>query len=765
GDGADEVVFCGGGGVGYWDLNVAGLRFEKYEIDAALVGYERVVCGQLVAGGAEEVVVCDIDTRPAVVEVYVRVADGWEVHEEETESIADLAVGDVTSDCREDILVAIGYKVEIYENRGDLEFALFDELLVDDVSRVDVGRIDGDGLKDVVAVTPGGFVIVVPRVTDRYADWDGDGLLNIEEVWCGTKVDASDSDGDGLDDYTELYVVGSDPLKSDTDGDGLCDGQDAAPLDPSNGEDRQPPYVVGTNPPNGATIVTPLPCLEPTSITIVFSEPMNPDFAYSPVDPGESALRVWAVTESETISVPVTASCWEGYVGDNPQKLRIEPIWSVAEYTEYDVVLELNQPGSYSSAFCDVAGNVLPPTRIRFHVSPPPLYVMDGNPRHEPGYWVAPPGLVTVNEGGVRRPSFCIPCLVRYCTNSLTGEFHYAEEDLGLGGGNWRPIGVVRHYRNKANEAGEFGWNWVLRGAGKVTCSGDDFIWRSGCGRTFIWRYADTRNGYPTYTPPPGFDGERIWLDPSTNLLTRRQKDGTRWIYDAQTGNLLRIEQPNGHTTHYSWNTDGTLASITDPAGRTISFRWKTITAADIKVITEAEYNYGSGKLTVQYQYYESAEVETINGCQVGGLPGDLKAVILPNGSTITYKYHCPNLNDIRDPLNHNLYSITDAKKQEFLVCWYDEQDRVIQQRYGEGYITNKYQSWVDADGVEHFVTTQVDQNGHARVFDNHCVQKGAAGFTYKDTTQPLPETQQPDNPWWLVSVETKLLLEDGTER
>ena len=43
---------------------------------------------------------------------------------------------------------------------------------------------------------------------------------------------AGDEDGDGLADYVEACVLGTNPCKADTDGDGAADGVDANPLDP-----------------------------------------------------------------------------------------------------------------------------------------------------------------------------------------------------------------------------------------------------------------------------------------------------------------------------------------------------------------------------------------------------------------------------------------------------------------------------------------------------------------------------------------------------
>jgi MYXO-CTERM domain-containing protein len=56
-------------------------------------------------------------------------------------------------------------------------------------------------------------------------DCDGDTLTDDDEIERGTSPTLADTDGDGVDDGTEVNGANpTDPLDSDTDGDGLCDG-------------------------------------------------------------------------------------------------------------------------------------------------------------------------------------------------------------------------------------------------------------------------------------------------------------------------------------------------------------------------------------------------------------------------------------------------------------------------------------------------------------------------------------------------------------
>ncbi len=55
-------------------------------------------------------------------------------------------------------------------------------------------------------------------------DQDLDGIPDSEEAKYGTSVTSSDTDGDGLSDYQEVFIYKTNPVKADTDGDGFSDG-------------------------------------------------------------------------------------------------------------------------------------------------------------------------------------------------------------------------------------------------------------------------------------------------------------------------------------------------------------------------------------------------------------------------------------------------------------------------------------------------------------------------------------------------------------
>jgi uncharacterized repeat protein (TIGR01451 family) len=98
------------------------------------------------------------------------------------------------------------------------------------------------------------------------ADNDMDGLPNAQETQLGTRVDAPDTDLDGLTDGEEVNIRRTNPTNPDTDADGLRDGDEARlglnPLDNDTDDDG---LIDGIDPdPGRAPTFTPVPTLTPT---------------------------------------------------------------------------------------------------------------------------------------------------------------------------------------------------------------------------------------------------------------------------------------------------------------------------------------------------------------------------------------------------------------------------------------------------------------------------------------------------------------------
>ncbi|CCQ33063.1 conserved hypothethical protein containg van Willebrand factor type A domain (COG2304) [Halorhabdus tiamatea SARL4B] len=101
-------------------------------------------------------------------------------------------------------------------------------------------RLDGDGLPDTYEENVTGTDPLDPDsdapstevneadngTIDGNEDFDGDHLSTIRERELGTDPLYADTDGDGLPDGFEKFVIGTDPLDTDTDDDGIPDGEE-----------------------------------------------------------------------------------------------------------------------------------------------------------------------------------------------------------------------------------------------------------------------------------------------------------------------------------------------------------------------------------------------------------------------------------------------------------------------------------------------------------------------------------------------------------
>lgn len=92
---------------------------------------------------------------------------------------------------------------------------------------------DGDGLTDyeelyITGTNPLKYDTNGNGVNDADDDSDGDGLSNKKEISLGTSPISADTDEDGLSDSEEINKHKTDPLKADSDGDGLNDGEEIA---------------------------------------------------------------------------------------------------------------------------------------------------------------------------------------------------------------------------------------------------------------------------------------------------------------------------------------------------------------------------------------------------------------------------------------------------------------------------------------------------------------------------------------------------------
>lgn len=81
-------------------------------------------------------------------------------------------------------------------------------------------------------------ITLYARWIDTGRDTDSDGIPDELESGLGCSPLNADTDGDGLNDYTEVIILGTDPARADTDGDGISDsGEDADQDGLTNGDE------------------------------------------------------------------------------------------------------------------------------------------------------------------------------------------------------------------------------------------------------------------------------------------------------------------------------------------------------------------------------------------------------------------------------------------------------------------------------------------------------------------------------------------------
>lgn len=130
-----------------------------------------------------------------------------------------------------------GYSMEFQDTDNDEVPDYLEKAFGLDINKADT---DDDGLTDyeemfLTGTDPTVYDSVKKGMADADADSDSDGLSNKKEIELGTDPIFADTDKDGLSDGDEVNKYHTDPLKADTDGDGISDGDEIAMgLDPLN---------------------------------------------------------------------------------------------------------------------------------------------------------------------------------------------------------------------------------------------------------------------------------------------------------------------------------------------------------------------------------------------------------------------------------------------------------------------------------------------------------------------------------------------------
>jgi len=213
------------------------------------------------------------------------------------------AFGDVDGDFLPDIVYGDGYTLVVYDGQTyDLLYCLN---MTSMVRMVLLANVDSDEYTEIVAVDDNGIIVVIetrglgtPWPTCEgdisasciLSDSDHDGLPDYSEFYVGTDMWHNDSDGDSMPDGREC-LLGLNPLSNDTDGDGMLDGWEMLygfdPLEPDLDEDLD----------NDG--------LSNVEESICFTDPYSPDtdndsmpdgwevaYGLDPTDPSDAAIDI-----------------------------------------------------------------------------------------------------------------------------------------------------------------------------------------------------------------------------------------------------------------------------------------------------------------------------------------------------------------------------------------------------------------------------------------------------------------------------------------
>jgi RHS repeat-associated protein len=243
------------------------------------------------------------------------------------------------------------------------------------------------------------------------------------------------------------------------------------------------------------------------------------------------------------------------------------------------------------------------------------------------------------------------------------------------------PIQVTRSYSSRStSNPGTFGYGWQLNTGMSLSYSvpykSKVVVLTDADGTKHVFTEKDGQEG--VWEAPPGVDlGLKYQVATATDAnayFIVTDKSQTKYYFEVNTKRLEAVIDSNGNVTDLAYNTDGTLAKVSDASGRIVNF------------------NYSSGKLdsltgneitTVKYGYNSSGDLVSMSKLSSTG-------TVLEK---VAYGYDG----------YHNVTSITDSKGAATSINYYTT-DRVSQ-------ISNN----VTVDGV---VTTYTTSYGYSKTTD-----------------------------------------------
>jgi RHS repeat-associated protein len=207
--------------------------------------------------------------------------------------------------------------------------------------------------------------------------------------------------------------------------------------------------------------------------------------------------------------------------------------------------------------------------------------------------------------------------------NTYNGNLFLPRVDLQIPG-RGMPLEIELTYNaNQSGFSGPFGFGWRLNYGIKCLFSGSNIIVQWGDGRNDLFV-----NQGGVYTPANG--GIIATLQQVGTTLQLINKNRVKFVFNASSGLLQQIQDPNGNTLTFSYS-GALLTVVTDASGRNLSLSYD----ANGRVTTITDGNVSPPR-TIQYLYDGF-------GHHVG--------VIDPLGDATTYNYDA----------THHLTAITDS--------------------------------------------------------------------------------------------------------
>ncbi len=251
----------------------------------------------------------------------------------------------------------------------------------------------------------------------------------------------------------------------------------------------------------------------------------------------------------------------------------------------------------------------------------------------------------------------------------FTGEEHEEAVDLDIPSRGF-DFAFTRYYSNKIQFDGLMGQKWDHSYNTRLRVEPNGDVTLSHACR--LDRF--TASGGGGFTSPQGIF---MTLAREAGGYVLREPHGMENHFDSD-GRLASIRDRNGNQMDFLYNVQGQLDHVLDTLGRKIEFFY----SPEGHLIEVRDF----AKRSIVFGYDpDHGDLVSVRSPIVVGTPNGND---FPGGRTVRYTYHNGCVNP---DLNHNLLTMTDAKRQLFLVNVYDAENRVSKQWYGTGVFTFDY--------------------------------------------------------------------------